>query len=188
MSDSWLQVFIHGAAALGGLGAVAGAFIAWWIGRETVRASQASAAEGRQARENAALHNRIQMRPNLRFSYHRSKERLQVLLTNKGAGPALISSFEVFLDRNPVNGPDPMEVAVKQATSRILPMSFGHMGSESALSPGEQFMLLSIDARQFDDDVRREVAENLRRIDCAIRYSSVYEESFELNTYEDGKE
>ncbi len=136
--------------------------------------------EGRATRR----HNRLSVRPLLRIDYAETG----ITLHNTGAGPAILNTFEVFVDGEEVECEIDDLPAIAAAETlemeELLTPSDSGDGVFYAYmpDPGNSLMaqekvgLLTFPALPQDGDDRFELWERLLRITFRIRYASVYGE------------
>lgn len=134
-------------------------------------------------------HNRLSVRPRLFVVPNRALSpgigTFSVTLRNGGLGPALISGFEVLLDKKPASLDDRNIATALIGTVVGKPLSrfqYHLLSPASVVAKDEQLVLLEIAFPAASTQDYETVLAALERLAVRIRYSSMYGENFECST------
>lgn len=137
--------------------------------------------EGVQARR----HNRLSLRPRLRFDFviHQHQKVARITVTNVGLGPALIDSVRMLVDGSAVEVSCLAEMEkLAESLGITTPVRFSVMQKGEVLSPSDGPLdLLSIGQEAFVDGPWQTINAAFRRIGYKIQYRSMYNERFETS-------
>jgi hypothetical protein len=145
-----------------------------------------SSCQNAYTHKEAQRFNRLSVRPHLDILKHQSDDRPSgTSVINSGIGPAVVSSFTVYLD----GGPLPANFAWwQEVLSRVPEYKFaeylitcGRLRVGQYVRPGEEVDLLKVD-KASGEHIRNLV----NRIGFAVQYKSVYEEPFEAERVQRG--
>ena len=131
-------------------------------------------------------HNKLSVRPLLVFivnydtTIDTNNRGIGFSVSNKGVGPALISSFRVLVDKKDVtvDAPHPWASALRLADLNYPFVQHFSFDSKTALSPKETFPLLIATPTELTKEHFLHLKKNLPRIGVVIRYRSIYGEDF----------
>ncbi len=137
--------------------------------------------EGRAQRQ----HNRLSVRPKLGLSVSTAtdSEDAYISLENSGLGPALIKSFRLLVDDKDVR-----EIGLKNWTevTKVLGLPQGaiysYVGKGGVFPAGEKVKIVSVSFREKENPKERikQIRDAFRRLGFHIKYSSFYNEPFEV--------
>lgn len=149
--------------------------------------------QGVQARK----HNRSSVRPHLTYYtyFHTLKPYAGVELSNNGIGPAVIDSFTLFVDGEPVTDRrdggwravlrrlagstfDPVNAATAGAGSeqQRIPWIYNWLDTDDAIRVGESVLLLGIDSKAFDERAEQALRDVMSHVRIRIEHRTVYGE------------
>ncbi len=135
----------------------------------------------------ARRHNKLSVRPHLTTWTHSDKTNhvYAVDLLNNGIGPAFIKDFKLLVDGHAVvgEGYEPIEKALT-----ILFPQYQYSSQQAFVGPGysmaanETRQLVVVQFRGTNLPKPEEVDHAIKRVCLLINYSSIYEESFVLDS------
>lgn len=123
-------------------------------------------------------HNRLSVTPRLSFSicYELPGLRAGVYLENKGIGPALIESVEVWVDgtKRPIDSPVDWSRICQSVGLKVDWLIFSMFDLCDAIQVGERFPLITSDRDILRDDQLGHLAAAIKRLDIRVEYRSMY--------------
>jgi hypothetical protein len=122
-------------------------------------------------------HNRMSVRPRIRFDLVRQGERVQFYMANTGTGPAIIERFMVYRDKEPL-----ISLTVKKLTEEFAGLGlrgsfflwYPHKGD--ALAAGEKPNVITAELEDDADSKWAILKNQLERLTVFCEYSSIYGE------------
>lgn len=129
-------------------------------------------------------HNKLSLRPMLRFDVHLSPDypNAEVLLQNNGLGPAILNRVTMRLD-----GKTPKEAEIELVMQLTQRLGWGTVTSYNFLSPGdvikaeESRYLVLTPLGEFKPERTKAIRDGLRMLSFEVEYHSIYEEPFEVS-------
>lgn len=126
-------------------------------------------------------HNRLSVKPHLCFfTYKTFKDNETVIkatLHNNGLGPALIKTFQFYLDQEAfdVKDEDDFELQLnKVLESNEYKMDFSRLGEKYAMKAGEERDIVTIQTPITDKEIIKKWLKALERLDLEINFESMY--------------
>lgn len=118
-------------------------------------------------------HNRLSVIPHLRIDSLLGGDPVEIILSNRGAGPAIIKRSDIFAD-SPTTGSavEQMASALKAAGAGGLKCAFVLPRPGDFVSPGESIRLLAYE--NMDEAQLKRINEALPKITFEYVYSSIY--------------
>jgi len=148
--------------------AVAALWVAVWQGCETRR------------------HNRLSVKPHLTFLYKKAKgsDFIGLFLFNKGVGPAIVDSFEIYVDNESIaeEGYGGWKTAIARVGLNEDWIYYYAIRPNNAIEQGEEQVLLGISRSNQTPELLEKFHKAYSRIRINIKYKSIYEDSFEAHT------
>ena len=127
-------------------------------------------------------HFRLSVKPYLFFDTLAFREEGEsgLLLTNGGLGPAITSSFSLWVDGERVGGSEKEGGGWGEAKNRLR-ISFGYnahwLRQDQIVKPGESFFIISLPVGGSRDQLE-ELDAAIRRLEINVTYKSMYGEKF----------
>jgi len=126
-------------------------------------------------------HNKLSLRPMLRFDVHLSPDypNAELLLQNNGVGPAILDQVVMRLD-----GQTPKEAGIARVEQLTERLGWGTVTSYDFLSAGDVIKtdetrhLLRFPLGEFKPERTKAIRDGLRRLSFVVEYRSLYEEPF----------
>ena len=124
-------------------------------------------------------HNRLSVIPHLRIDSLLGGDPVEIILSNRGAGPAIIKRFHIFADK-PTAGTavEQMGSALKAAGAGGLKCAFVLPRPGDFVSAGESIRLLVY--QNVDEEQLKRINEALPKITFEYIYSSIYGSEYKL--------
>ena len=128
-------------------------------------------------------HNRLSVKPILEVNHHRLFTERSIVIKNVGLGPAVINKCNLLIDG-----------IEREITENIwdeflstinlpkLKFQFYSIAGHTTFEPGQMEKLLYINCSSLSNDILDEIDLNLKRISFIIKYRSVYNEKFEIES------
>jgi hypothetical protein len=135
----------------------------------------------------ARRHNKLSVRPHLTTWIHSDKTNhiYTVDLLNNGVGPAFIKDFKLLVDGHAIvgEGYEPVEKALKVLFSKYQYTScHAFVGPGYGMAANESRQLMAVQFRGTNLPKPEEVDHAIKRARLLINYSSIYEETFVLDS------
>lgn len=134
-------------------------------------------------------HNRLSVKPHLCFFTHKefndNETILKSTLHNNGLGPALIKSFQFYLDEKEieVKNSDDFDPYIKKILEKLeYKHSFTNLGKDYAMKAGEERDILVIKTPVTDKNEINEYLKPIERFDLKITFESMYGEKDEYDS------
>lgn len=130
--------------------------------------------EGRQAR----LHDRLSVRPLLTFQHHKRPDTRELIVKNKGLGPAILKRLQVFVGGNPVadqqDGGWPaafLSVGISSGFAECY-----YLVGDDILDSGFEKIVLKFDCSGYSKEKLMELDQAMALITVNFEYESMYGE------------
>lgn len=135
----------------------------------------------------ARKHNKLSVTPYLTTWTHVDTDKCSyaVEILNNGIGPALIKSFQIFVDGHEIKGQDLeiLQKALKIAFPQYSYHSYNSFLSEGyMMSPKESRNLLTIQFLGPNFPSKEEIDHAAKRVKIIIEYESIYEEKYAFDS------
>ena len=132
-------------------------------------------------------HNQLTVAPILNFERHSSSEQLTrgITLKNSGFGPAIIKSFEIYVDGELIKDNNGIGGAWDETLSKLgfvstRGLKFAGTTGEVSLLPKEEVKLLFMEKGKYTTPENlKHLDEAVKRLKIHILYESIYEQQFE---------
>ncbi len=125
-------------------------------------------------------HNRISVRPNLRFDLPLDAGPLRFVMRNTAFGPARIEEVTLAVDGQAIDGP--LTDALRNAFIRIglhgLVIHGNLLYKGSSIAAGEDYVFFTLVNTRDGDALRELAARGISRLTVEVRYRSIYGEEF----------
>jgi len=139
----------------------------------------------RWQRTQTVKHDRAAVQPLLTFADEQGNMDTGLYLRSVGVGPALIKTFEIYIDGKPVpNDGEAKIYAMEQAFNLNDPNGPPYLDhyfiSGDAIGTNETTAILRLNAKEDDKNKEAEIArmtEILKHVDVKITYESIYHDS-----------
>ena len=128
-------------------------------------------------------HNRLSVAPRVDGYIQLSEDSVGIELQSTGLGPAVIKTFQVFLDgsrvydaANATNISSPWQQIIQPLNPKAVTISANALGIGTLLRAGQDFQILQVAARDSASVAAGELGRYIDRIGVRIRYCSMYDD------------
>ncbi|RBO82614.1 hypothetical protein [Marinomonas aquiplantarum] len=157
------------------------AFLVWLQSRKDAKLAKETAEFTRKTTEEAAKHAKetavMSVKPHLSIVSYRDQPKFTATLENNGLGPAMINSFDVYLDGELASGNEShhaLEVAIQELDLKISDFSSEYLTSGYAFRPASDVVLMEIVLNENITQAPDHILAELNRIDFVIGYSDIF--------------
>ncbi len=136
-------------------------------------------------------HNRLTVKPHLQTWNTITKTTCSVFLLNNGLGPAFINSIDYYLDKKKLESKEnePVDVILGSIFNGYIedPYTTARFASNNVIKAGDKVTLVEFCIKDNYPHDQYPIADIIGdRTDIVVKYKSIYEEDFTLDSRETG--